>query len=519
MRLSIRPCLRTLLLAPLVAVLAAAPRPAAAAAEAAASSREAAKATAREDEAKLPPFPADRTVRQAIQLGGRSLAYDVTVGSLPVRDDKGKVVAHVMYTAYVVPGGNRPVTFALNGGPGASSVYLNLGALGPKRLQFGGEGDSPSDPPVMTDNAGTWLDFTDLVFIDPVGTGFSYTELGAEDAKKRFYNTKADIEYLSRIIYDWLVKAERLQARKYLVGESYGGFRGPRITRYLQSRLGVAMNGLVLVSPYLDPGADRDGDLSPLPWMLTLPSISAANLERQGRLSEQAIADVVEYTRGEYVVDLFRGRADPAAMERITKRVTALSGLDPTFVRRAGGRLETQAYLREVFRGEGKLGSRYDPNVRGWDPFPYSPEQRIGDPILEAIVAPTTTAMVDFITRTVGWKYAGRYNALSFEVNEAWGDANSAARQGDPEGELHGSVEELRAALAVDPKFNVLIVHGWGDLSCPFMASILIADQVPAMGSPSRITVRGYPGGHMFYSRPASLAAFRADAQRLFLAH
>ena len=513
------PSLRTLLLACLLAILAGLPTGPAGATEAADAAKDPAKTAPKDDDGKRPPFPADRTVRQSIQFGGRTLAYEATVGSLPVRDEKGKVIAQVMFTAYTVPGSNRPVTFALNGGPGASSVYLNLGALGPKRLQFGAEGDSPSDPAVLTDNAGTWLDFTDLVFIDPVGTGFSYTDLAGDEAKKRFYNTTADIEYLSRVIYDWLVKAERLQARKYLVGESYGGFRGPRITRYLQSRLGVALNGLVLASPYLDPGADTDGDLSPLPWMLTLPSISAANLERQGRLSDKSIGDVVEYTRSEYVVDLFRGRADPAAVDRITRRVTELSGLDAEFVRRAGGRLETQAYLREVFRGEGKLGSRYDPNVRAWDPFPYSPHQRVGDPILEGIVAPTTTAMVDFITRTVGWKHPGRYNALSVEVNEAWGDANSGVRQGDPEGELRGSVAELRSALAVDPKFNVLIVHGWGDLSCPFMASILIADQVPAMGSTPRITVRGYPGGHMFYSRAASLAAFRSDAQRLYAAH
>ena len=165
---------------------------------------------------------------------------------------------------------NRPVTFALNGGPGASSVYLNLGAIGPKRVQFGAEGDSPSDPATAVDNPGTWLDFTDLVFIDPVGTGFSHSRVDEDEAKKRFYNPKADIEYLSRIIFDWLVKNERLTSRKYLVGESYGGFRGPRITYFLQTRLGVAMNGVVLVSPYLDPAAYTDRELSPLPWMLTL---------------------------------------------------------------------------------------------------------------------------------------------------------------------------------------------------------------------------------------------------------
>ena len=459
----------------------------------------------------LPPFPADKTIKQSTTIDGRKIAYDATVGSLPVLDEKGKKIAEVMFIAYTVPGKDRPVTFALNGGPGASSVYLNLGALGPKRVQFGAEGDSPSDPSTPLDNAGSWLDFTDLVFIDPVGTGFSRALVPEDEAKKKFYSTDADIEYLSRIVYDWLVKNSRLESRKYLVGESYGGFRGPRITHYLQTRLGVAMNGLVLVSPYLDPGASDNGDLSPLPWMLTLPSIAAANLERQHKLSDEAMARIVDYTRGDYVTDLLKGRSDPQSVERIVSRVTELSGLDPAFVRRAGGRLETQAFLREVFRNEGKLGSRYDSNVTSWDPFPFSPEQRTNDPILDGIIAPTTTAMVDFITRTVGWKYDGRYNALSYEVNRLW--------DRDSKGPEKGSVSQLRQAVAIDPKLHVLIAHGWADLSCPFMASRLIVDQMPVMGDPNRVQVKAYPGGHMFYSRPDSQSSLRHDAMAVYTAH
>jgi carboxypeptidase C (cathepsin A) len=459
------------------------------------------------EEMNLPAFPADKTVHETTSLAGKTLAYDATVGSLPVQDEKGKTIADVMFIAYTMPGKDRPVTFALNGGPGASSVYLNLGALGPKRVQFGAEGNSPSDPAQLQDNPGTWLDFTDMVFIDPVGTGFSRAHIPEEEAKKKFFTTQTDIEYLSRIVYDWLVKNGRLTSRKYLVGESYGGFRGPRITHYLETRLGVAMNGLVLVSPYLDPSANDNGDLSPLPWMLTLPSISAANLERHGKLTDQAMSAVVAYTRGEYVTDLLKGRSDPQSIDRIVQRVTELSGLDPTFVRRAGGRLETQAYLREVFRTDGKLGSRYDSNVTGWDPFPFSPDQRTNDPILDSIIAPTTTAMVDFITRTVGWKFAGRYNALSYEVGRLWEGGEEAQR---------GSVQELRQSVAIDSKLQVLIAHGWGDLSCPFMASVLIVDQMPVMGDANRVQVKSYPGGHMFYSRAESQAALRRDVMRVY---
>ncbi|HZP66766.1 MAG TPA: peptidase S10, partial [Rudaea sp.] len=366
------------------------------------------------------------------------------------------------------------------------------------------------DPATLLDNPGTWLDFTDLVFIDPVGTGFSRARVGEEEAKKKFYSAAADIEYLSRIVYDWLVKNGRLGSRKYLVGESYGGFRGPRITHFLQTRLGVAMNGVVLVSPYLEPTAENNGDLSPLPWMMTLPSIAAANLERQGKLTDAAMNQIVEYTRGDYVRDLLKGRSDPQALDRIVKRVTELSGLDPTFVRRSGGRLETQAYLREVYRAEGKLGSRYDSNVTEWDPFPFAPEQRTNDPLLDSIIAPTTTAVVDFITRIVGWKYDGRYNALSYEVNKAWNGHDEVNK---------GSVTELRQSVAIDPKMRVLIVHGWDDLSCPFMASRLIVDQMPIMDDAERVQVKEYPGGHMFYSRGTSQTALRRDVMAMYAKH
>jgi carboxypeptidase C (cathepsin A) len=462
------------------------------------------------DKSQFPQLPADAHVQQSIQLDGKTLKYTVTVGALPVRDKDGKVSGEVVVTAYTVDGDNRPVTFALNGGPGAASVYLNFGAIGPKRLQFGNEGDSPSDPGVLADNPGTWLDFTDLVFIDPVGTGFSRATVPEADAKKLFYSTTPDIQYLSRIIYDWLVKNDRLESRKYLVGESYGGFRGPRIAHYLQSQIGVALNGVVLVSPYLNPEQDSNEDMSPLPWMMTLPSITAAHFEREKKLTPETMADVIAYTRGDYAAALLKGRSDPDATRAMIQKVTDLTGLDPTFVKFSGGRIDTGAYLREVFREEGKLGSVYDSNVTSFDPFPYAPEQRANDPLLASIVAPLTTAMVDFDTRTVGWKVDARYNALSYEVGELW-DRGDDLRK--------GSVPDLREAVAADPKMRVIIAHGWNDLSCPFMGSVLTVDAMPVMGDPARVSVHEYPGGHMFYTRMTSRLALRKDVMEMYEKH
>jgi carboxypeptidase C (cathepsin A) len=460
---------------------------------------------------KEAPLPSvDAHVEQTMQLDGKQLKYTVTVGALPIFEN-GKKTGEVVATSYIVDGQDRPVTFALNGGPGAASVFLNFGAIGPKHIEFGGEGDSPSDPSKLLDNPGTWLDFTDLVFIDPIGTGYSRSLVDAAETKKQFYSTETDIHYLSRIIYDWLVKNGRLNSRKYLVGESYGGYRGPRITHYLQTQLGVAMNGVVLVSPYLNPALAENGDISPVPWMLTLPSIAASHLEREHKLTPEAMAKVISYTRGEYATDLLKGRSDPEATPRIVKHVTEMTGLEVEFVRRAGGRLEIGAYLREVFRESGKIGSVYDSNVTSYDPFPYAPEQRTNDPMLESMIAPTTTAMVDFVTRVLGWKTDARYNTLNYDLNNQWDRDSRALR--------NGAVPDLRQAVAADPKLRILIAHGWNDLSCPFMGSVLTVDQMPLMGDPSRVAVHEYSGGHMFYSRAASQAALRKDVQAMFSKH
>jgi carboxypeptidase C (cathepsin A) len=191
-------------------------------------------------------------------------------------------------------------------------------------------------------------------------------------------------------------------------------------------------------------------------------------------------------------------------------KVTEMTGLDPEFVKYSGGRLETGAYLREVHREQGKLGSVYDSNVTSFDPFPYAPEQRANDPILSTMIAPVTTAMVDFVTRTVGWKVDARYNALSRDVNRLWNRDDALRR---------GSVDQLRESVAADPKLQVMIVHGWNDLSCPFMGSLLTVEQMPVMGDPNRVSVHEFPGGHMFYTRESSRLELRKDAIEMYNKH
>jgi carboxypeptidase C (cathepsin A) len=457
------------------------------------------KETSAKDE--LPPLPPNKSIEQSTVLDGQTLPYQVTVGTINVRDPNGKIAGKVVYTSYTIPGKDRPVTFAFNGGPGASSVFLNFGAIGPKHLDgIGNKGDSASGRIVMSDNQGTWLDFTDLVFIDPIGTGFSRSLVSEVETRRLFYSTVPDIQYLSTVIYKWLVQNGRMTSPKYIIGESYGGFRGPRLTYYLQSQLGVGTNGLILVSPYLNPTNESHGYIySPIPWMITLPPIVAAHLERKGKLTPDAMQSVIAYDEGPYATALIAGNSNPALEQAMIQKVTQMTGLDSTYVKESGGRLETGSYLREVRREQGKIGSVYDSNVTMLDPFPWSPEQRANDPILASIIAPTTEAMVNFVTNIVGWKTDPPYHTLSYEVGREWNfDENLRS----------GSVEQLRQAVAADPGLKVFIGHGWNDLSCPFMGSILSLNQMPD-ALRGRISIHEFPGGHMFYTRNNSRIAFR----------
>jgi carboxypeptidase C (cathepsin A) len=465
--------------------------------------KEASKDSAKPD-SDLTPFPAPKSLKQSAIIGGKRVDYVATVGSIPVKDEKGKVTGEVVYTAYTVPGrgASRPVTFAFNGGPGAASVYLNLGAIGPKKVAFGAQGDSPSDPAVLRDNPNSWLDFTDLVFIDPIGTGFSRSRVDDDQTKKLFYKSDEDIHYLSRVVYDWLLQNDRMTSRKYLAGESYGGYRVPRLAYYLQTQLGVGISGMTMVSPYLDPPAIGEDDaLSPLPWMINLTAMAAGNFERQGKtLDETTMGPVEQYDRTEFVQDFLAGTQDKAATDRLSAKVAELTGLDPALVRRMNGRVDIGTYLREIRRSQGMIGSVYDSNFTAYDPFPASADAKYEDPLLTTLIAPTTSAMVDFVTNQVGWKVDGRFYALSFDVNRKWDRDDSDA-----------PVTDLRKAIAIDPKMAVNIVHGWDDLSCPYFGSKLIVAQMPSYGVASRVQLHMYPGGHMFYARPDSGAALRRD--------
>jgi len=464
--------------------------------------------TANPATAELRRLPEDSTSRQTVVLPGRTLGFNATAGSIRLFNDKGEQQADIAYTSYqldVADARNRPVTFFFNGGPGASSAYLQLGNAGPWRLSIDGDAALSSASPDLKPNAETWLDFTDLVFIDPVSTGYSRFVATDEDVRKRFFSIDGDVNALAVTIRRWLEKHDRLLSPKFVVGESYGGIRGPKIVRELQTGQGVGVRGLILVSPLLD--FREFGGSSLLQYVASLPSMAAVARQAKGPVTRADMADVEAYARGDFLTDLIKGEADAAATTRLADRVAALTGIDQAVSRRLAGRFDVSEFRREFDRRDGKVTGRYDASVLGLDPDPDSSSPHFDDPSGDPLIAPLTSAAVDLTTRTLNWRPDGPYRLLNGAVERAWdfGRGLNPAQ----------SISQLRQILALDPKLKLLVGHGLFDLATPYFGSKIWLDQLPAYASPERVKLVVYPGGHMFYSRDAARQAFRAEAEAL----
>jgi carboxypeptidase C (cathepsin A) len=455
-------------------------------------------------------LPPESVTRHSLQLPGRTLSFTATAGHLTLADQQGAPQAEIGFIAYTRDDADlvkRPVTFVVNGGPGASSAYLHLLAIGPWLLPLDGPTISPSALPALVPNGETWLDFTDLVFIDPPGTGYSRV-VGGDQVRERFYSVQGDIDGLAAFVARWLKEKNRLMSPKFFAGESYGGFRGPLLAQKLQGDQGVGFSGLILISPVFDFDWLDQGTGAPWASAALLPSLAAANLARKGQVSREALKAAEDYASGEYLVDLMRGLQDKEAVERVSRRVAELSGLSPEVSRRLAGRVDMRAAQRELRRSTSEIVSAYDTNVAIADPNPNAQTSRFEDPVLDAMTAPLSSAIIHHLTHTLNYKAEGRYNLLNGSINGAW--RWGGGRNG-PE-----NLEELRQALSLDGKLRVLVAHGFTDLVTPYFTSQLLLNQLPDLGPQKRVGLSVYEGGHMFYSRQGSRQAFKADAQRLF---
>ena len=455
-------------------------------------------------------------VRREGTIGGVAMAWSATAGTLVLREDGNKPKASVFYVSYVKEGedpATRPLTFAFNGGPGSSSVWLHLGALGPRRVATGDEGEAPHPPGLLADNPDAWLDLTDVVCVDPVTTGFSRPAEG-EDAKQ-FHGVEEDIAWMSEFIRAWVSRSGRWSSPKVLVGESYGTTRVSALAHHLAERHGLQVNGVMLVSPVLEFGTIRFDPGNDDPYWLFLPTYAttawyhqrlAPALQR--RPVEEVAAQAERWARTVYLPALASGdRLAPAEQEKVLKELAAWTGLAPEWLQRNRMRVGMGRFAKELLRGEGKVLGRFDSRYTGGD-ADQGGDGPGYDPSYAAVQGPFTAAINDYLRRELGWASEAPYEVLTGRVHP-WSY---------PAQNRYLSVaERLRDALIRNPRLRVLACLGLYDLATPFAALDHTVSRLalPAelRGNVQRAT---YRSGHMMYLRRADREKLKADAAKFY---
>ncbi len=446
-------------------------------------------------------LPADSVTEHVIDTAQGKLAYTATAGTLAFYDQSGDQSASVFYTAYVAKGasGNRPLTFAFNGGPGAASAFLNLGLVGPRILELGRD---PAQA-ALRDNPETWLRFTDLVLVDPIGTGWSRT-VKSDDAK-HFWNARSDADSMAKAVALYVAKNNRAGSPKYLLGESYGGFRAAMTARALEREQGIAVSGIVMLSPMLEGWLTFGDTTSALRAALQLPSLAATALERKGAFSRQALADAEKFAMTDYLTALAGPPLQGEAAKTFYARVAQISGLPLDVVTKARGFI-TSAFLKTL--QPGKLVSRYDANFAVDDPYPEQRSARGPDPILDSLARAYGGAYSAYARNELGFKTPMTYQLLANDVTRHW-DWHGGRSQASVE-------DELRVLLAFSPSFRLLVAHGLSDMVTPYAMSRYALEHLPPVEPPGRVALKVYRGGHMLYLDPASRKAFSKDAEAFY---
>ena len=461
--------------------------------------------------AATPDPIAEAITHQSFKVGSVEAAFTATAATLPLADDKGEKQADIYYVAYTrddAAGASRPITFVFNGGPGSSSAYLHLGALGPRVIDFGPDGQVPSAPGRLVDNPDSWLDLSDLVFVDPVGTGYSRA---TGDAGRPYWGVEEDLASIATFIDHYLTQNHRQASPKYLVGESYGGFRAARLPELLADDHHIAIAGSFLISPVLEFSLIDGDSLALLPDVLRLPSYAAVALERSATPTPEALAEVEQFALGPYLSALAATPRNEAAMRDIYARVARYTSVPEAVVARHDGRLPLGVFVKEARRPESLLISRYDGSVTAPDPHPDSKRAR-GDALFDGLRAVLTKGMTDYLSDTLGVRTDLPYRLLNGNAVRQW---NWRSGLGAREGHA-GAANALREVLAKNPAFKIVIAHGMTDLVTPYLTSRYVVDHLPQTLTAGRVTLNLYPGGHMMYLRAASRARLHADAAPLY---
>ncbi len=451
-------------------------------------------------------LPADSVTEHSIDTGHGKLAYTATAGTLSFFDQSGEKSAAVFYTAYVAKDAapNRPLTFVSNGGPGAASAFLHLGLAGPRILDLGPGGRDAAHAE-LHDNPDTWLSFTDLVFIDPIGTGWSRAV--RPDDTKHFWGVNSDADAMAKAVALYVDHNNRAASPKYLFGESYGGFRAAKVARALQHDQGLPIAGIVMLSPMLEGWLTFGDDDSALRAALQLPSLAAAELERKNAFSHEALAAAEKFAMTDYLTTLAGAPPQGEAGRAFYERVAKVTGMPLDAVTQTRG-FVADAYVKNLRAADDKIVSRYDAAFAVDDPFPELRSARGSDPILDGISRAYGGAMAAYARNELGFKTEMTYVLLAPDVSRQWDWQGSRSQA--------GIESDLRQLLAFNPSFHVLIAHGRSDMVTPYAMTRYVLDHMPTFNPPGRIQLKLYRGGHMIYLDAQSRKAFSADAAAFY---
>jgi carboxypeptidase C (cathepsin A) len=468
------------------------------------------------DDAKKPPAKEDAakaaepiSIQSKVTIAGQSVPYTTTTGKLILRDDKGKAKASVFHITYTRDGiedtKDRPVMFAFNGGPGSSSVWLHLGILGPKRIDFPGDGTQPVDPPArLIDNDMSMLDVCDLVFIDPVSTGYSRVE--KDGNPQDFHGLQQDIDSVGDFIRIWITENKRWASPKYLCGESYGGVRAAGLAQHLQDRYGMSLNGVILLSSLLDYRTLVGSQGSHLNYQVFLPTFATtAHFHKKVEGDREAlIKEAREFAFGEYAVALLKGsEITREETEAVAAKLSKLTGIPAETWIRKSLRLDSFEFRKELLRDEGKVVGRFDARV-AWSTTAPNATSAEYDPSYSLAIGAFSTAMLSYLGNDLGWKEDQPYEVLTGKVHPwSYGSDNR----------IVNLTARLTTALRDNPKLRVLVMGAHADLATPPEGvPYSLRQEVDLPGDlRGQFTFTYYDAGHMFYINPPDLVKSRAD--------
>ncbi|MBW7918727.1 MAG: peptidase S10 [Anaerolineales bacterium] len=459
--------------------------------------------------------------KHSIAIGGREIKYTVTAGTMVLKEETAdrekesegeKPRAQVFFIAYVKDGARdkskRPLTFSFNGGPGSASVWLHLGVLGPRRAALEFDGSAPPPPFKLTDNEYSLLDETDLVFIDPVSTGYSRPVEGQKPVE--WHGFKKDIESVGDFIRLYTTRFNRWLSPKFIIGESYGTTRAAGLSEYLYHQHGMALNGVMLISSILDFGTADFTPGNDLPYILFVPGYAATAwyhdaVKGKRQTLQEFTAEAAKFALGEYASALLQGDALPAAERaRIVEKLSHYTGISPAFIERSNLRIMDQHYFKELLRERGLTVGRLDSRFTGRDKLGVG-EFAEFDPLFPQITGPYTAAFYDYVRNELKFESDLKYVISGWNIVNPWSYAQFENQ--------HVSVSEsLRKAMTLNPYMKVFVANGYYDLGTPYFATEYTFNHLGLHESlRGNIRMAYYEAGHMMYIHIPSLEALKRD--------